>query len=225
MAFGSGSRSFGPNAVLYSFKIKTKDLPAPVFEVSKKGADGKYAPLEGKAKTASRVSGNLTSASPKEHEHNGETIKSVNLTLQDGNDVYFVGVGYTFLGRNLMNSLLSLKAFDDIEIGLYQSKPKPGAPIQKGFPSVALRQHNELVKGLYDPKKDLPPIPKVTLKGKQVSDTGAIDAFFEEKIKTWCKVVNAAAAKAAAAQPAEPAAAEDTPAGETADDDPTSPPF
>lgn len=192
MAFGTGSRSFGPNAVLYSFKIKTKDLPAPVFEVKKKGEDGKYAVLP---KTASRVSGNLIDARLKEGEHNGETIKSLNLTLQDGDDVYFVSVGYTFLGRNLFNSLLALKTYDDIEIGLYQSKPKPGAPDKRGFPSVCLRQHNEMVKGIFDPKKDLPPIPKVKLKGKDVSDTGAIDLFFEERLKGFCKTVNATAPK------------------------------
>jgi hypothetical protein len=195
MAFGSGSRSFGPNSVLYSFKIKTKDLPAPIFEVSKKGEDGKYAVLKGKDATAQRVSGNLIDARLKEHTHNGELIKSLNLTIQDGDDVYFVSVGYTFLGRNLFNALLALKSFDDIEIGLYQSKPKPDAVDKRGFASVALRQHNELVRGLFDPKKDLPPIPKVKLKGKDVSDTGAIDEFFEEKLKGFCKVVNAAAPK------------------------------
>lgn len=194
MAFGTGSRSFGPNAVLYSFKIKTKDLPAPIFEVSKKGEDGKYAPL---TKTATRVSGNLTSASPRENTHDGKIIKSINLTLQDRNDVYFVSVGQTFLGRNLYNSLLGLKSFDEIEIGLYQSKPKPDAVLKTGFASVALRQHGELVKGPYDPKKDMPQTKKVFVNGKNQTDTFELDNWFEAKMKAWCKVVNAAAPKQA----------------------------
>ncbi len=228
MAFGTGSRSFGPNSVLYSFKIKTKDLPVPIFEVSKKGADGKYAVLPA---TASRVSGNLISASPKEHTHEGKVIRSINLTLQDGNDVYFVSVGETFLGRNLYNSLLGLKSFDDIEIGLYQSKPKPDAVNKTGFASVALRQHGELVRGPFDPKKDMPQVKKVRINGKDQSDTFELDEWFREKMKTWCKVVNAAAPKqaqpAAAAETHTAAATEpdaDPDAG-SATDDPTAPPF
>lgn len=215
MAFGSGSRSFGPNAVLYSFKIKTKDLPSPIFEVSKKGDDGKYHKLE---KTATRVSGNLISASPKEHTHEGKLIKSINLTLQDGDDVYFVSVGYTFLGRNLFNSLLGLKTFEDIEIGLYQSKPKPDAKIKTGFASVALRQHNELVKGPYDSKKDMPQVKKVRVNGKDQSDTEQLDLWFEEKMKAFCRTVNAAAPKNTA-----PSTEEDTGSTDAAPEEETDP--
>ena len=191
MAFGTGSRSFGPKAVLYSFKIKTKDLPSPLFDVKKKVGD-EYVPQK---ETATRVSGTLISASPRENTHQGKVIKSINLTLQDGDDVYFVSVGYTYIGRNLFNSLLALKTFDDIEIGLYQSKPKPDAKIKTGFASVALRQHGELVRGPFDPKKDLPPIKKIVLNGATVSDTTDVDAFFDGKMKAFCKVVNAAAPK------------------------------
>ncbi len=213
MAFGTGNRSFGDNAVLYSFKIKTKDLPAPIFEVSKKGADGKYAVLAAPNNTATRVSGHLISASPKENTHEGKLIRSINLTLQDGDDVYFVSVGETFLGRNLYNSLLGLKTFDEVEIGLYQSKPKPGAVNKTGFASVALRQKGELVRGPYDPKGDeMPKTKKVRVNGKDQTDTEALDNWFREKMIAWCKKVNAAAPKqekssapAAAESHAEPA--------------------
>ncbi len=230
MAFGTGNRSFGPNAVLYSFKIKTKDLPAPIFEVSKKGADGKYTVLPAPNGTASRVSGNLISAAAKENTHDGKVIRSVNLTLQDADDVYFVSVGETFLGRNLYNSLLGLKSFDDIEIGLYQSKPKPDAQNQTGFASVALRQHGELVRGPYDPKGDeMPKTKKVRVNGKDQTDTEELDNWFREKMKVWCKVVNSTAPKqtssvaAPAAQDEESHAENPVPAGDG--DGENEPPF
>ncbi len=208
MAFGTGNRSFGPNAKLYSFKIKTKDLPVPIFEVSKKGADGQYAVLPAPDGTASRVSGNLISASPRENTHDKKVIRSINLTLQDGDDVYFLSVGETFIGRNLYNALLGLKTFEDLEIGLYQSKPKPGQT--KTFASVSLRQHNIPVRGPYDQKKDMPQVKKLVLNGAPVSDTTDLDNWFREKMTAWCKVVNAAAPKPASA-PASTSTAADTP--------------
>lgn len=191
MAFGTGSRSFGPNAKLYSFKIRTKDLPKPVFEVSKKVGD-KYEVL---TETADRVVGNLISAAPRENTHEKKVIKSVNLTLQDGDDVYFVSVGYTFLGRNLLNALLALKIYSQVEISLYQSKPKPDALNKTGFASVCLRQDGEVVRGKFDNKTELPATKKIVLNGQNATDTTALDAFFEEHMKTWCKAVNASAPK------------------------------
>ncbi len=206
MAFGTGNRSFGPNAKFYSFKIKTKDLPAPVFEVSQKQGDD-YVKLD---KTASRVSGNLISASPRENTHDKKVIRSINLTLQDGDDVYFLSVGETFIGRNLYNALLGLKTFEDIEIGLYQSKAKPGQT--KTFASVSLRQHNIPVRGPFDQKKDMPQVKKLVLNGAPVSDTTELDNWFREKMKAFCVVVNAAAPKqgaTAATTSAAPAAHEE----------------
>ncbi len=218
MAFGTGSRSFGPDTTLYSFKIKTKDLPAPVFEVSKKVGDN-YEKLK---ETATRVSGNIISAVHKENTHEGKEIKSLSLTFQDLKEVYFVSVGYTFLGRNAFNSLLALKTFDDVEIGLYQSKPKPDAVNRTGFASVATRQAGELVRGLYE-REQLPATKKVRVNGKDQTDTEALDLFFEEKLKAWCKVVNAASKKAEKAQ--EPAGEEQQHEGGDANSDEENVPF
>jgi hypothetical protein len=189
MAFGVGSnRAFPKGTEVYSFHIKTKDLPAPIFKVQKKVGE-KYEDQE----NATRVSGNLISASPRENQNKeGKTIKSINLTLVDGNEAYFVSVGYTYIGRNLMNALLALKTFDEVEISLYQSKPKPGKT--KTYASVCLRQHGEVVRGAIA-NENLPEIPKVELNGEKVSNQGPINAFFEEKMKAWCKEVNAAAPK------------------------------
>jgi hypothetical protein len=216
MAFGNSSgRDYPEGTEFYSFSIKTKNLPEPLFFVSKKGADGKYAPVlkkdeagnnlldkDGKVipLTAKRISGALTSASPKKGQHEGKDIHSVNLVIEDTTkegvlQVYYLSVGETFIGRNLYNSLLALQLpADDIEIGLYQSKPKAGQT--KTYASVALRQNNQLVKGVYDPKGDeMPKVKKVRLKGEDVSDTGDLDEWFRVKMTAWCKAVNAAPAK------------------------------
>lgn len=226
MAFGTGNRSFGPNAVLYSFQIKSKDLPAPIFKVEKKGSDGQYHPIlvkdektgESTPMTATRVSGNIISASPKENTHEGKLIRSINLSIQDGDDVYFTSVGETFLGRNLYNALLGLKTFDEIEISLYQSRPKPPKPGQpasnKTFASVSLRQHGEPVRGPYDQKTDMPQPKKVRVSGKDQTDTEELDNWFREKMIAWCKVVNAAAPKQTSSSAAPASGAASAPSAE-----------
>ncbi len=237
MAFGNGGRDYPPGTRIYSFAIKTKDLPAPVFYVSQKGDDGKYDLIknaDGTPKTASRVSGNLTSAQPRKFAYEGNDIHSINLTLEDIAkdgvlEVYYVSVGETFLGRNLFNSLLNLKApVDDIEIGLYQSKPKADAVDKRGFASVALRQHNELVKGLYDPKgTEMPKTKKVKVNGKDQTDSFDLDVWFRAKMAAWCKAINSGPKPESA--PVEAAAvvaghAEPEP-GTSEEDDPLTPPF
>lgn len=184
MAFGTGN-SFGANVKQFSFKVKTKDQPTPFFEVKAKNGD-KWELLP---ETATRVSGNLIGLQHKENQFDGKTIKSVNLTLQDGNEVYFVSVGYTFMGRSLFNSLLSLKTFNGIELGLYKGKPKGD---KEGFHSVSLRQNQEQVKWHFE-LKDLPAITKVKINGQMMSDTEAIDTFFIEHIKKLSQTVRSAA--------------------------------
>ncbi len=201
MAFGDGKgREYPPGTEFYSFSTKTKGLPAPVFHIQRKQDDGSWKRInnaDGTPKTARSVSGSLTSAQPRKNVHEGKDIHSVNLTIEDTTkegvlQVYFVSVGETFIGRNLYNSLLALALpATEIEIGLYQSKPKPGNPNQSGFASVALRQDGELVKGVYANKDpQLPPTPKVMVNGKNQTDTYQLDLFYRAKLTEWCKTVN-----------------------------------
>lgn len=207
MAFGTGS-SFGANVKQFSFKIKSKGVPSPYFEVKSK-QDGKWIQL---AESATRVSGHLIGIQHKENPYDGKMIKSVNLTIQDGNDVYFVSVGYGYLGRGLLNNLLSLKTFDDIEISLYKSKPKGD---KDGFHTASLRQHGETVKWKFE-QKDLPVITKVKIKGEMVGDTEAIDAFYEAQVKELSKVVRDAAPR----QPASTTSTESAPDSDAGEDGP-----
>jgi hypothetical protein len=222
MAFGTGS-SFGPNVKQYSFKIKSKDQPSPYFEVKHKNGD-KWELLSEKA---TRVSGNLIGVQHKENEHNGQTIKSVNLTFQDANEVYFVSVGYGYLGRGLFNMLLSLKTFTGVEISLYKTKGKGD---KEGFHTASLRQNGELVKWKFE-LKDLPEIKKIKIKGQMVGDTEAIDAFYENQIKELAKIVRANAPvvhnETAAPAPTSTDSSDnsDGPDAEGEENDPNAPPF
>lgn len=181
MAFGTGSL-FNTNVKQFSFKIKSKDQPSPFFEVKEKKGDE----WEQLAAKATRVSGHLINVQHKENKNEGQTIKSVNLTIRDGTDDYFVSIGYSYLGRGLFNNLLSLKSFNDIEISLYKSKSKGDG--KDGFHTASLRQNGETVKWKFE-LKDLPVITKVKINGKMVGDTEAIDAFYESQIKELAKLV------------------------------------
>ena len=134
MAYGKAQRFPDGTTVLY-FKLESKDLPKPRFKVTKKEGDG-YVVVDA---AAEQVSGNIIDIDHKETLHEGKKIKSADLVMQDGNEVYSVGLGYTHLGRNIINSLLSLTSYDGIQIGLYQSKAKPGQT--KTFASASVRQN------------------------------------------------------------------------------------
>lgn len=178
MAYGKGSGGFGPNVKVYGLNLKTKDLPAPHFEVTTKDADGKTHKVD----TATRVSGDLIGIRHKEfHLDKQNVIKSVTATLRDGNDVYFVSLPYSWLGRDIVNRFASLKTFGNLEISVYKGKPKGDRP---GFDSAAVRQNGELVYGKY-PYNDpaLPTIPEVTFNGQKHKDFTALNAFYQKMVE------------------------------------------
>lgn len=197
MAFGKGNSQFG-DAKAYSFTIKDKDLPSPIFEVKTKGDDGKWTPLK---ETATRVNGRLTGIRYNEFLYKGaqgdSLIKSAKAVFRDvvegKHEVYLVDVPFTYLGRNLLNSFLNLKSFGDVAISLYKGKPKKDGPYagKPGFSSAALYSGKEMVKGRFA-NNELPVIKKVQLGAKKLSDTTDIDEFFAKQIAELEKVIAAA---------------------------------
>lgn len=166
----------------FSLKIKTKDLPKPEFIVSERQGD-KFVELPEREST---VSGTLIGVEPSETVWQGKTIKSVNVTLTDADQIYFISVPYSNLGRGLMNSLLGLKAFNDVEISLYQTKPKTEGG--KTYPAVSLRQGGEIVRWRYT-LDELPKPDEILFKGEKMRDFTKVELFLAEQLKELNKVV------------------------------------
>jgi hypothetical protein len=170
----------------FSLKIKTKDLPKPEFVVSERQGD-KFVELPDRENT---VSGTLIGIEPKETKWEGKTIKSVNATLTDTDQIYFVTIPYSTLGRNLMNSLLNLKTFNDVEIGLYQTKPKTDGG--KTYPSVSLRQAGEIIRWRFE-TKDLPAPKEIEFKGEKMRDYTETENFFSAQLKELNNIIKSKA--------------------------------
>lgn len=170
----------------FSLKIKTKDLPKPEFVVSERQGD-KFVELPDRENT---VSGTLIGIEPKETKWEGKLIKSVNATLTDGDQIFFVTIPYSALGRSLMNAMLNLKTFNDVEIGLYQTKPKTDGG--KTYASVSLRQAGEIIRWKFD-SKDLPPPKEIEFKGEKMRDYTETENFFAAQLKELNNVIKAKA--------------------------------
>lgn len=168
----------------FSLKIKTKDLPKPEFVVSERQGD-KFVELPDREYS---VSGTLIGVEPKETKWENKTIKSVNVTLTDGDQIFFVTVPYSNLGRGLMNSLLSLKAFNDVEIGLYQTKPKVDGG--KTYPATSLRQAGEIVRWRYS-LEELPKPEEIVFKGEKMRNFEEQEKFLATQLVELNKVIKA----------------------------------
>lgn len=196
MAFGKGSTEktsrFPDDANIYYAKIRQKKdgnyLPAPVFEIKRKGEEkGKYVIVD---EAAEFVSGNITEITNRKFK-NAATQKEtdqVSVILEDtsngSHDVVYLNLDHGQLGWNVMNALLALKSPEDIKISLYQSKAKN--PGDKTYGSVAVRQHNELIKGVYS-NDQLPVVEKVDVEGTLIAKKGERTKFFISKIDELSK--------------------------------------
>lgn len=179
MAFG---KTVKKDLKAFSLKIKTKDLAKPEFLVSER-QDGKFVEL---AERESTVSGNLIGIEPKDFNWQGKTIKSVNVTLTDNDQIYFISLPFSNLGRGLMNSFLALKKFDNVEIGLYQTKPKVAGG--KTYPAGSLRQNGEMVRWKFS-QDQLPIADEIVFKGEKMRDWTKQEDFLCEQLKELNKVI------------------------------------
>lgn len=178
------------NDKAYFLRIRTQDKDKqpiiPEFSVQEKNEEGKYVDL----KPVHRVGGNLTSIKVGKRivtnaagiKQEIDDIKAV-INDPDKSEVYFVDIRPGQLARNLYNALLNLKSGKNVSISLYQSKPKPNQD-GRTYASVALRQNEELVKGLYE-RDTLPAPEEVKNKKGEVlqRDYSELNEFFFEKLK------------------------------------------
>lgn len=182
MALGKSQQFDGKS---YSLRLKLKDgaqfLDCAEFDVQEKQGD-KYVSVQ---KTRD-VGGDLFRVETREGEYQGEPILTCKLGLRDNalNEAYFVefGLGST-LGRGLANSILNLKAFEKVDIGLYPQKSQRDG---KTYSASALRQggSKETVKWAYDPAAGvLPPAREFKGKGGKIEkDYSEQERFLFEKL-------------------------------------------
>jgi hypothetical protein len=207
MALGNQNRLSGKS---YPIKLKLKDgeafLDVAYFEIQKKVGE-KYEPItpeELEALTGSKdplrdIEGNLVKISTRLGEYDGKPTRSYTLGLQDPTkgEVYYINVSLgSGVGRGLANSVLNLKVFNAVKVGLYGQKNQQ---TKKVYPAVALRQgtDTDTVKWKYDPKNPdsgMPPVREFEGRGgSKERDYTAQEIFLFERLNEFSKVVEASA--------------------------------
>jgi hypothetical protein len=181
MALNKGPKNQSSHENVYYVSIKTKDLPAPILSVQTKNGD-KYVHVG----DFDRLSGNILKIDAKPGEYQGSKIYSASVVMEDGVDLYFLTIPFSFLGREILNKLLGLETFDNVEIAVYQSKAKEEGG--KTYAKGTVQQNGERVSWKYE-NDQIPAVEKVMFKGKQQSDTTKADDFFENALKEFSKVV------------------------------------
>lgn len=226
MALGKTNRIDGK---AYSLKLKLKDgesfLEIPQFDVQEKQGD-KFVSIA----RETDVAGDLVKIETRVFDHDKGPIRSFKLALKDfeKNEIYFVDVGLgSGLGRGLANSILNLKGFTNVQVGLYGQKSKKDG---KTYGAVSVRQGDEegTVKWKYDPKAEKSPVPAIreypgkidpkTKKPKMEKDDSAQQEFFLAQLNEFAAVVEEAAKKGPKSAPKQAATAQEPAKAEASED-------
>ncbi len=177
----------------YTARVSLKDGQAfrdkPIFTFQAKGADGEYKDLDAaQIKDAFGVdgpiydiTGDLVALDTRVGEYEGDPIHNVTLGLRDANrnEVIFTQfVSNNNFGRGIANRLLNLKAFENVQFGLYSQLNRE---TKKSYAAASIRQGDstETIKYLYDPKVAAEVQPRIFegKGGKQEKDYTKVDAF------------------------------------------------
>lgn len=149
-------------------QMKTKNLPEPLFYIVSKDT--------GKTATVKSIDGNITGVQYTENEYEGNKIRGFRITLDANDGVGLLSIGFTSLGRSIMNSLLGLKGADNVKISLYKNK--------KGYDSVYVTQGGQKADWAIDMKA-----PELT--PEVVKDAEGNDVLINgKKVIKWEKVVD-----------------------------------
>jgi len=199
MALGKQNKIIEGKA--YSLRHRLKDgntfVDVGFFEVQEKtGKDAQGKDVWSPAGRETDVAGDLVRIDTRLGEFEGNPIRSFVLSLRDSekNEVYFTSFGLgSNLGRNVANSVLNLKAFNNVQFSNYGQLNKE---TKKTYPALSVRQGDDTttVKWKYDPKgNELPPPREFVGKGNKTErDYTAQEEFLFEKLKEFAKVVEAA---------------------------------
>lgn len=141
------------------------------------------------------IAGDLFSVETRVGEFENKPIHNVTLGLRDAerNEAYFVQfVSNNNLGRNIANRLLNLKAYTNVQLGLWGQFNKERG---KTYPACSIRQGDvkDTIKTKYDPKT----APEMQARefegvgGKLTKDWTKVDAFLFAELAKLGEVLKA----------------------------------
>lgn len=199
MALGKQKQNIEGKA--YSLRHRLKDgvnfVDVGFFEVQEK--TGKDAQGKDQWTVTGRetdVAGDLVRIDTRVGEYEGNPVHSFTLSLKDSekNEVYFTTFSLgSALGRSTANSILNLKAFENVQLSNYGQTNKD---TKKTYPALSVRQGDETatVKWKYDPKGgEMPAAREYQGKGNKIEkDYLAQEQFLVNKLNEFAKVVEAA---------------------------------
>lgn len=198
MSYSNKQQNSG-KLLIFKLSSKKDNKPSPPYFSILGKVDDKWCEVD----TATTVTGKLTKIVKKVGEFEGNEIISVQLFLKDEEveENYIIETKLSMISRSLFNSLLSIDNFSEpITIDLFNNK--------KGYGSAAVRQGDQKI-GWAFKIEDQPPVVKVKLRGKEISDFEAIDNFFLDKLVELGKELagessNAAQVEDEVAEPPQP---------------------
>lgn len=173
------------NNKLLILKIRTQDAEkkkiSPVFAVSQKNEDGKWA----QTTEVKDVAGTLTKIETEKKEWEGQEYDVIKIFLQDDSvgETYLLDLRQNLLSRSIFNSLLSLSEFDGVSIGLYETK-KDG----ETYAAVSVKRNGERVSWKYK-LDELPKVKKVKVGKKEVVDSSEVDEFYIKELNSLGEVL------------------------------------
>ncbi len=197
MAVGNKNRSH--NGKAYTARVSLKDgqnfRPVPEFTFQTKDATGEYVDMTaaqiqdafGVEAPVREISGDLVAVDTRIGEYDGQPIHNVTLGLRDAerNEIVFTQfVSNNNLGRGIANRLLNLKAFENVQLGLYSQQNKE---LKKSFAAASIRQgtSDDTIKYFYDPKiaPEVQPRLFEGKGGKTEKDYTKVDDFLFAELK------------------------------------------
>jgi len=203
MAVGKSNQVSGKK---FSTKIILKEgnqfLDKPYWGFTAKQPDGSYEPFTqaqlletfGIEGPIYDLAGDLISVETRLGEYEGDPIHNITLGLQDleRGETYYAGfISNNNLGRSIANSLLNLKAFNNVQLGLWGQFSKAN---NKTYPACSIRQGDsrDTVKWKFDPKTDVLLQPReFTGKGDKVQkDWTKVDEFLFAELKKLGSILN-----------------------------------
>ena len=152
---------------------KTDETTAPVFNLIKKGADGKWAP----AQSFDQISGRIIGVSRREGEWQGNPVYSVRIKFLDDEDntsKFQVEASYNSLTYSILNALMSLQKDAPVKIRVYSRSSKTD---DKVYAAAFVESNGTRVDWFYQ-IADIPkPVVGMIGKKKVIDDSNVIEFY------------------------------------------------